>query len=238
LEQCGYLAWSASAWRDTRDDALLGVGRVARHTFEMDWTRTRAFATTPTSNGIYLTAPGNAHDECLALRQRIADDLWRLRDPETGQPIVRRIYTKEEAFAGPFCDLAPDLTLELQDGGLVSILPSARVLTTRPAVAGAHRPVGVFLAKGPGIRHGVLAPELSILDVAPTVLYSLGLDVTADLEGEVPESIFEPGVVERQPVVRRARSSTSMHDNPRTPVLDAAQEAIIMRRLQELGYVE
>ncbi len=239
LERQGYLSWASGHEMSAGDPALLGVGRVARHTFQMDWMRTRAFATTPTSNGIYITElPDAPKDESLAIRDRISDELRRLRHPDTGQRIVRQIYTREEAFAGPFSMLAPDLTLELHDGGLVSILPSDNVFSERPTVAGAHRPVGVFLAKGPGIRAGVTAPELSILDVAPTVLYSLGLDVGEDLEGAVPESIFDEGVLEIRPVERGAAAVAAAPDQVPVAALDAEQEAIVMRRLQELGYVE
>jgi predicted AlkP superfamily phosphohydrolase/phosphomutase len=239
LERQGYLAWSNGHGANASDPALLGVGRVARHTFQMDWTRTRAFATTPTSNGIYITElPGVSKDECLGLRERIADELRRLRHPETGQRVVRQLYTREEAFAGPFSSMAPDLTLELHDGGLVSILPCDHVFSARPTVAGAHRPVGVFLAKGPGIQAGATSPELSILDVAPAVLYSLGLEVGEDLEGAVPESIFETGVLEMRPVKRASGAGAPARVMEPVAALDADQEAIVMRRLQELGYVE
>jgi hypothetical protein len=99
--------------------------------------------------------------------------------------------------------------------------------------------VGVFMARGPGIRAGAASPELSILDVAPTVLYSLGLEVGEDLEGAVPDSIFEAGVLEQQPVARRApAAAAAVRDSAPVAALDPEQEAIVMRRLQELGYVE
>ena len=240
LEQQGYLAWASGHEANVTPDALLGVGRVARHTFQMDWTRTRAYATTPTSNGIYITEPGDGESpEYAAIRDRLCDQLRRLRHPDTGQRVVRQIYTRQEAFAGRFSEMAPDLTLELHDGGLVSILPSPRIFSERPTVAGAHRPVGVFMARGPGIRAGATSPELSILDVAPTVLYSLGLDVTEDLEGAVPASIFEAGVLESQPVQQgRPAAAVAPRDLAPVAALDPEQEAIVMRRLQELGYVE
>jgi predicted AlkP superfamily phosphohydrolase/phosphomutase len=205
----------------------------------MDWTRTRAFATTPTSNGIYITSlAAGSRSEYVALRERLTDDLMRLRHPETDERIVERIHAREEAFAGPFGTMAPDLTLELHDGGLVSILPSERIVSERPSVAGAHRPVGIFLAAGPGIRSGWTAPPLSILDVAPITLYGLGLDVVEGMEGDVPHSVFEPSLLEQRPVRRTAAVPAAGSATEPVAVLDAEQEAIVMRRLQELGYVE
>ena len=52
---------------------------------------------------------------------------------------------------------APDLTLSIRDGGFVSILKSDVVLKPRPEVVGTHRPEGIFMAKGPGIRRGLLS---------------------------------------------------------------------------------
>ncbi len=45
LASRGYLTWSQSANSLDGDTALLGVGQVARHTFQIDWEQTRVFAT-------------------------------------------------------------------------------------------------------------------------------------------------------------------------------------------------
>jgi predicted AlkP superfamily phosphohydrolase/phosphomutase len=246
LQRHGYLAWSeAQVGRQTDGPALLGVGQVARHTFLMDWEKTRAFATTPTSNGIFIVrrngdGRGVPESEVLDVRERLARELLAERDPATGEALVERVYRREEAFAGPFMEAAPDLTLALADGGLVSILPSERLVSPRPEVAGSHRPHGVFLARGPGVRRGADVGELSILDVAPLLLYRLGLSVPEDLEGRVPEALFEREVLAVRPVEMGAAASV------RTPAAAAApapafgreEEAAVMKRLQELGYVE
>jgi predicted AlkP superfamily phosphohydrolase/phosphomutase len=222
---------------------VLGVGQVARHTFLMDWTRTRAFATTPTSNGIYITRPsaeatGVAADEYIAYRSRLIDELSQVRDPATGALAIERIWTREEAFSGPFLENAPDLTLVLRDGGLVSILPGDEVFTSRPAVAGTHRPTGIFAVRGPGVRHGGVIDELSILDVAPLVLHSLGLPVPEDMEGRVPEEVFDAGALRRRPV----RTAPAVQGAPELVAVNAAldpdQEAIVMNRLRDLGYID
>jgi len=161
----------------------------------MDWERTRAFATTPTSNGIYIVRAGGGgrgvpDAEYHAFRQRLVDELRAEKDPGTGEPLVARIDTREEAFAGPLSALAPDLSLTLADGGLVSILPSDRIVTPRAMVAGSHRPLGVFMARSKALRRGVDVGELSILDVAPLVLHGLG--------HRVADAVVEHPLRERQ----------------------------------------
>jgi hypothetical protein len=99
----------------------------------------------------------------------------------------------------------------------------------------------VFLAKGPGVRPGADAGELSILDVAPTLHYALGLPVPAELEGRVPEAVFEAEALQRKPV--RVRAAAGAVEAPAAaasyaPSFGAAEEEAVMKRLQELGYVE
>ena len=101
------------------------------------------------------------------------------------------MWTRDVAFPGPFEELGPDLSMVLADGGTMSILPSDSIVARREEVAGHHRWEGIFVAAGPGIRPGVKAGELSIVDVAPLVLHQLGLPVPEDMAGRVPVEIFE-----------------------------------------------
>ena len=82
--------------------------------------------------------------------------LLELRDPETGQAVVRAVYRREELYDGPFLALLPDVVLDMGDGPyLVSdSLTAGQVLAPLPAgqLQGRHRPLGVFAAAGPDIR--------------------------------------------------------------------------------------
>src|SRR5262249_29213923 len=152
LGKKGYLTWSEAAGQE-RPEALLGVGQVARHTWMLDWSKTKAFATTPTSNGIYIAVneDGNSHGiapaEYESFRARLIDDWREVRSPQDGEKLISNIWTREEAFPGPVGKLGPDITLEMRDGGLVGILPGEEIVSQRPIVSGAHRPLGIFGAK-------------------------------------------------------------------------------------------
>ena len=247
LERAGYLTWSPQAAPDAYQPSALGMGHLTRHTHWIDWERTTAYAATPTSNGIHIVQarPDGVHgvppDKYEGFRRELVHALQRLVDPATGEPIVARVWTREEAFAGPAMHLAPDLTLALRDGGLVSILPSDSALQPRPLPAGAHRRTGIFLAKGPGIRRGMAVRELSILDVAPTLLHSLGLAIPEDLEGRVASAIFEPAYRTTHPVRIAARSEA--RPDPALaptgePTYDEEAQAVMVARLRDLGYLE
>ena len=248
LEQHGYLAWSDAAKSQTPNGALLGVGQVARHTWMLDWDKTKAYAATPTANGIFIpvnrdgNSAGVSPSEYPAFRERLIADLRAFRDPETNEPVVTGLWTREECFEGPHGDVAPDITLAFGDGGLVGILPSPHTMSSRPITGGAHRPVGIFGAKGPGILSGALAPEMSILDVAPIVLHSLGLPVLEEMQGRVPSDLYEAAALKSHPVKRVGGSNLATADKSAddgtAPVMSSEDEQAVMERLRELGYIE
>src|SRR5262245_43722381 len=61
-------------------------------------------------------------------------------------------------------------------------------------------PDGYLLAMGDGIRPDVRLDGASVLDVAPTILYLLGLPVARDMEGRVLTEIVDPDFAHRHAV--------------------------------------
>jgi hypothetical protein len=76
------------------------------------------------------------------------------------------------------------------------------VLTGTPVSAATHNgaPDGVLLVVGEGIRPGATPSRASVLDIAPTLLYLLGLPVARDMEGRVLTEILEPAFARQNPV--------------------------------------
>ncbi|HEY3747209.1 MAG TPA: alkaline phosphatase family protein, partial [Gemmatimonadaceae bacterium] len=102
-----------------------------------------------------------------------------------------------------------------------------------------HRLHGVFVASGPGIKADALVHSASLLDVAPTILATLGLAVPDDFEGKVLLPIFE-----NEPDVKTCATLEPPHPNDgvhrEAPMEEqdpwAAQQAVA--QLAELGYVD
>jgi predicted AlkP superfamily phosphohydrolase/phosphomutase len=71
-----------------------------------------------------------------------------------------------------------------------------------PAQSGTHAaaPDGFLLAVGDGIREGAVVSSASVLDVAPTILYLMGLPVARDMEGRVLAEIVEERFARAHPV--------------------------------------
>jgi predicted AlkP superfamily phosphohydrolase/phosphomutase len=245
LEQRGYLAWADGQAPVASRPGELGVEQLARHVYLLDWDETRAYVPTPSGNGVYLVVAkdergyGIPEADYAAWRDRLAEELRRYTDPASGESVVSRVWAREEAYDGPYAELAPDLTLELRDGGLVSILASDVPFKPRAEPSGTHRPQGIFGARGPELREGTQLESLSILDVAPLLLYSLGLPIPEALEGKVPLAALRPESLEARPV---EKTGATVPEAPEPtfvgPALDEEAEAELLRRLRALGYVE
>jgi predicted AlkP superfamily phosphohydrolase/phosphomutase len=243
LHQNGYLSWAGAANVEQKHSETLGMGTMARRFYEIDWTTTTAYCPTPSSNGIYITPPNQAGhgvpaERYESFRRELKDKLLQFSDPATGERVVAQVWTREEAFSGSQMGAAPDLTLSLRDGGLVSILPSEQLLKPRAEISGTHRPNGVFIAAGPQVRRGVSLSALSILDVAPTLLYALGRPVPEDLEGAVPALLFEPEYFRSHPVTFEKPVSKAAAAAAPAPEVDPRMEADVMSQLRALGYME
>lgn len=68
------------------------------------------------------------------------------------------------------------------------------------AASHAAAPPGLLLAYGAGIRPGAVLEGASVLDVAPTLLYLLGLPVARDMEGRVLTEMLETAYAREHPV--------------------------------------
>jgi predicted AlkP superfamily phosphohydrolase/phosphomutase len=97
-----------------------------------------------------------------------------------------------------------------------------------------HRPEGVLLAWGYGVRHGAL-PDASVLDITPTILFAMGEPVGADMNGTVLRSLFTDAFA------RRAVTTVPTHEPERrpegaVPVTSGVDEEV-REILRSLGYV-
>ena len=237
LEQRGYLAYKDTA---EASEAAIAVGfaEMTRHVFQLDWDRTVAYAASPSSHGINVSRTLEPQRRA-ALCAELAAGLREIVNPVNGRPVVLDVLTRAEAYGGPHEEIGPDLSLVFADGAAMSILRSDTVVRRRPFPFGNHQWQGVFMAAGPGIRAGAAIDELSILDVAPTLLYSLDVAIPPDMTGRLATAAYEPEALGARPP--RAAAAAVGAPEPAVDVdlrLDAEEEQTIVNRLRALGYVE
>ena len=89
-------------------------------------------------------------DEYNTFRNGLIRKLEAVPDPKTGEPIINRILTKEEAYPGTHNRRSPkDPTLVMRDHSFISIANKIPVIMERPDVEVTHYPEGIFYSKRP-----------------------------------------------------------------------------------------
>lgn len=220
----------------------------------IDWAGTRAFSEEQNTNpGVWINLHGREPEGVVSpgayesTRDAVVEALGAWRNPASGEPVVARAWRREEVYQGPYVGEAPDVVIEFAlDGGYSYAVqgsggrpgPALRVLDPAeylgakgPGMNGTHRPEGVLLLAGPGVRPGIHLQGAHIVDVAPTALYLLGLPVPSYMDGRVlTEALTGDRPVERVDV------ALPDHESPAAYSPD--EERVIAGRLHALGYRE
>ncbi len=214
----------------------------------IDWPRTRAYFSL--DGGIRINLRGREPQGIVAqgseyetLRHELREELQSVVDPETGQPVLDKVYFREELYHGPFLDLAPDLVIEpcrdSQDARRNYILDSSfplvsqSVFGTSIPYTGNHTSNGIFCLWGQGIRHGVKISGASIVDLAPTLLYALQLPIPREMDGKVLTSVFDSGLLSN----KLQYSDVILAQNGLPQEYDEVECEVVERRLRDLGYL-
>lgn len=129
--------------------------------------------------GVY---DGGTLDErdAASLRDEIAGRLREWRDPDTGQPVCRRVMTREEAFLGATGDGAPDLVIDPEDGYDFKASLGTRAQYTHSALVGMHTYRDALVYVG---GRALVDRRPVIYDCMPTILELLEVEVPAGLDG-------------------------------------------------------
>jgi tetratricopeptide (TPR) repeat protein len=137
---------------------------------------------------------------CAPPRMPLCDaaDYARFKDA------VASFYRYQDRLLGELLREAPQATvILLSDHGFAS--GANRPPDVKPFIEGKpglwHDLAGIFLARGPGIRRGEI-PTVTLYDIAPTILYLLGLPVPDDMRGKVLEQAIAPDFLSAHPQKR------------------------------------
>jgi predicted AlkP superfamily phosphohydrolase/phosphomutase len=161
-----------------------------------------------------------------AVRRELVDLFERVETPD-GEPLFDAVHPRETVFDGPYLEDAPDIVLVPADYDhhLTTSLRGERF-----ADLGAfcdHRFEGVVAVHGDGVDAAADLGGADLLDVAPTVLATLGVPASERMEGDVLP-VVEPAGVESYPTFDPGdgRRRETDHDGR------------VGQRLADLGYVD
>ena len=141
--------------------------------------------------------PGNEYHELLNF---VGDSLHKLKDPNTGEPVVTSVARPDQLYQGPAIEFAPDLIVDWADAAYMMTErgPSTGdvfVERWRKGMSwpttGSHRYDGVLIAAGPGILSGAEMGVTSHFDLLPTWLNILGQPVPSELQGRILAEMME-----------------------------------------------
>ncbi len=238
---------------------MLKKSEMAYSSFtSIDWSRTKAYCSEVLASppSIWINLKGvkpqgivdpKDYDDLLNF---IIAKLEELKDPRDGQPVIKRVYRRDEIFHGPFAHEGADLILDWwSENSLFSTQPSFPEDTHKPALlirehkpspnsewGGTHRLEGIIVARAPALKAGANIDHSHLIDLAPTILHILGVSVPEDMDGAVLTSAFRPEFLADHPVESGAASGTS--GGERASGYTDEESAKVEERLQALGYLE
>lgn len=219
----------------------VGLKHWQGHRNYFDWERTRAFSVGRNSDGfIFLLGKDKARQD--SAKSELIERLKCIKDPETGNNIVKKIYHKAQIYTGDRLNLMPDLLVEPIEGYTFtgSFEPGANLFHTVNIKddfhIGMHHEEGVFLAAGPVVqnKHNIKA---DIVDLAPTVLYCLDLPLLTEFDGRILREVFLDTFLAKHPVKKYKSSKTVTKQTAKKYVYSERDEDSIKERLKRLGYL-
>jgi predicted AlkP superfamily phosphohydrolase/phosphomutase len=211
---------------------------------DVDWSRTKAYSK-GNYGQIYVNLRGrepwgsvSPGDEYRRVRESIRADLMATTDPRTGGRMFDRVDFREEIYQGPYVDEAPDILFLPADMrykalGTLDFTSNSFAFPVY-GNSGDHRLDGIFLALGPGFRRATRMGRLSIIDVAPTLAYLLGLEVPRQMDGKVMEGALAEERLIEYPV---EYADVELLGRAVGRGLEDEDSEDIKRRLEGIGYI-
>jgi predicted AlkP superfamily phosphohydrolase/phosphomutase len=182
-------------------------------------------------------SPGS---EAERLCEEIREKLLNLKDIRNGKMVVKNVYRREDVFFGDFASKMPELIIEYDPdyrSGRNTVPP---LFSDVPASdfdfqSGDHDENGIFIAWGQHINSSAELSPAKIQDMAPTILYTMGCPVPADMDGDVLLDIFDEDFVKAH-TLSGEESAPGIRNNAEAELTEA--EAYEMKQqLKALGYL-
>ncbi len=185
-----------------------------------------------------IVSPGAEYEK---LRDRLIDEAVKMTDPSTGQPIVVTAYRREELYDGKFIEEFPDVILVMDSDYSVStsmMYTDLVMPVTQHPYMGDHRQEGMFIISGPCILSGQLDQDAKIEDMAPTILYLMGIEIPDDMDGRVLVEVFDKSYLRAAPPqYTSAQTESHLVETPDEEVYSEEEAEEIRERLRSLGYL-
>ncbi|HZW55680.1 MAG TPA: alkaline phosphatase family protein [Nitrososphaerales archaeon] len=214
----------------------------------IDWGNTTAFI--QSGIGLRINLKGREpygiveQSDYEKIREQVARQLAGIKDPDNGNYVFKYALPREQVLSGPHIEQAPDIlclpnTGYLPTESLTSFDPLAfaashKSLFSRSTLwSGTHTEKGVVAISGRGISKSKII-DANLDDIAPTILYAMGMPIPRDVDGRVMTEAFTPEFRNANPIQWESEEAV-IEQAPRT--LSEEEESKIEERLKALGYL-
>lgn len=234
--------------RDRADSVLLLPG--------IDWSKTKAYSR-ENHPAIFINTEGREVEGIVKpgkdyenVRDEIIEKLKNLRCPDTGLPIVDKIFKREDIYYGPEAFKAPDIVFQWnnflyihrpsrigENKDFLEILDDKSLLSSENTIrpSGIHRDNGIFIAFGRHFERNKAIKGVRIYDIAPTILYILGVNIPDDMDGRVLQDAISIDYLKDNPIKKGMTIST---EEKIPKGFDHEETSAIKDRLKGLGYID
>ncbi len=160
----------------------------------IDWENSRCFGNWYA--GVYLNDRFfKNEEEKKKFAEQIKEDFSNLKD-DNRRKVFKIVHTKYEIFKGPYFDLMPEVVYTTEQDFRINPNLSDKLFDKRidrPDLKGHHHADmdGIFFIKAEGIKDRIYGTRLKIYDIFPIFLYLLGEKIPDDVDGKIPEDLFE-----------------------------------------------
>jgi predicted AlkP superfamily phosphohydrolase/phosphomutase len=240
------------AWFENLDEA------------KIDWACTLAYTNEAyrTSPAIWLNRAGKmphgvvpAGVEADKVMDEVIRTLTELTDFETGRKVVSNVYRTRDVYSGPFASNAPDLLPSWWEDGFlleqsrpgdpetVAVRRSPDPIEGGVEFTGSHRLDGVLIMSGGPVQSGCAFTGAQIIDLAPTVLYLMGVCIPEDMDGRPLLEAIDPAFVQSHPPAFERLTRSNQYDEQgiadrSDDTFTKQEEQMVAERLRSLGYID
>ncbi len=213
----------------------------------VDWTRTKAFSSWTNGEEIVMinlkgrepegiVNPGREYEE---LRDFITKELCEIKG-DNGEKLIDKAYKREELYSGPHVHLAPDIQFAPVD---MSLQPRGEIfgkeiLIRPPDFSPAlHRMNGILLMEGEAIKENFRIEGAHIIDVAPTILYLMGIPIPKDMDGKVIASCIKDAFLKANTISHFEYQGSANDGMEDYRAYTDQEEEELKKALKGLGYI-
>ncbi|MCI4626023.1 MAG: alkaline phosphatase family protein [Candidatus Magnetoovum sp. WYHC-5] len=213
----------------------------------IDWQKTSAYANLTWTDGVIrINLKGKQPNGCVkpedynAICTSIVNKLRDLVDPLTNKKVMEAVYKKEEIYHGPYLEDAPDiiaLTSNIEYAYRVDIFGDELFETPEDPSPATHRMNGIFMMRSTHTKTGVNLTKHSIMDIAPTILYLMGVPIPDDMDGVIIKDAIEYGFLAKHKPSYYKEEDSGQVQKAANGSFDEEERKEVEENLRNLGYL-